>query len=946
MKNLKIILRKYVLNPLYVLAGYSLFLCTLYYENPFKNFPRPSLFILMALFLFLRFLDDTFDYEKDLLNDKAVVGKGALVTATVIFAVQIVLFSVFSADYLFVLLPVFCFIIYAFRLKFLKPLIVPSALALTVYYDFNFHPVNLLVLIIIQVLGIVFANLKKRSKEEYTLSQIGGKAYNLYKLNIKNTPEYFPIKTEYLNPPDEEKLKLIVKSFCKKNKLYAVRSSAVDEDSESNSFAGVHDTFLNVKKDDVLEKILEVVKSAQGEKALKYRKDNKLSTKDIKIAVLLQEMVDADYAGVLNTINPVTNNFSQTVISVTKGLGDKLVDGSVDGTMYYLEGKKKEVRGEDILCDKILNKLVKLADELRAKTERFQDCEFAVKNNRVYFLQSRAITTYDVNTRGMTLLIDNSNLIESYYGLTSPLTHSFAHEIYTKVYTQTCLLGKFSKKTMEALKPSLQNMLYSYEGKLYYNLNSWYRLTSLFPSKNSASYMESMMGVKASNKDYKKVKLGLLGMLKIGIILIHKLKNIDKLSDIFIEHFNQIVNPYYGKSLEGLKNEELRALYEAIDKKIVKEFTTPILNDIGVMIYFGRLKEKSRKYKNGDEILCEAVNNNGNVESAKSATEFVKITEYIKKDEKLKSEIEKKRVEELTKKYFEEENELSKMIRDYIQGYGPRVMNELKLETVTMIEEPSMIFTLLKDALKNPYQAAEIKTRVEIPPELKKLSLKAKHFIQNREKLRLRRTYIFSVIRNLFLAYGKNFQAQGLIDSYRDIFYLTKDEIFYGLKNNAGGKQEAGRTFAASASKQTYRDIISFRKKEDEINAKKPYYSRIAFFGDKVLPVSFINSKGLTGIPSGKGVIKEKVCVMETKDSTFIPGSIIVTKRTDPGWISLFPLAGGLIVEHGSMLSHSFVVAREMNLPCVVGVEGITQKLKTGDLVTLDALKGEITIES
>ena len=85
---------------------------------------------------------------------------------------------------------------------------------------------------------------------------------------------------------------------------------------------------------------------------------------------------------------------------------------------------------------------------------------------------------------------------------------------------------------------------------------------------------------------------------------------------------------------------------------------------------------------------------------------------------------------------------------------------------------------------------------------------------------------------------------------------------------------------------------------------------------------------------------------METKDSNFIPGSIIVTKRTDPGWISLFPLAGGLIVEHGSMLSHSFVVAREMNLPCVVGVEGITRMLKTGDVVTLDALKGEITIES
>ena len=75
-------------------------------------------------------------------------------------------------------------------------------------------------------------------------------------------------------------------------------------------------------------------------------------------------------------------------------------------------------------------------------------------------------------------------------------------------------------------------------------------------------------------------------------------------------------------------------------------------------------------------------------------------------------------------------------------------------------------------------------------------------------------------------------------------------------------------------------------------------------------------------------------------------GNIIVTKRTDPGWISLFPLTSGLIVEHGSMLSHSFVVAREMGIPAIVGVSNATNIIKNDDLITLDGVRGVIKIEN
>ena len=85
---------------------------------------------------------------------------------------------------------------------------------------------------------------------------------------------------------------------------------------------------------------------------------------------------------------------------------------------------------------------------------------------------------------------------------------------------------------------------------------------------------------------------------------------------------------------------------------------------------------------------------------------------------------------------------------------------------------------------------------------------------------------------------------------------------------------------------------------------------------------------------------------MNTNKDYLDKGNIIVTKRTDPGWISLFPLASGLVVEHGSMLSHSFVVAREMGLPAIVGVHDATKVIKTGDVITLDGVKGVVIIEN
>ncbi|MBE6635564.1 MAG: hypothetical protein E7617_05125 [Ruminococcaceae bacterium] len=760
-----------------------------------------------------------------------------------------------------------------------------------------------------------------------SIDDIGGKAFALLSLNVRNTPPLVVVPASYFEEEEalNEKLQQELKSTLDEKKLYAVRSSAIDEDSGKASFAGIHNSFLNVSASDVYKHIQKVYESAFSNVAIEYRRANGIRTDNIKIAVIIQEMVDADFAGVAFTVNPVTNNPDEIVIAVTEGLGEKLVDGSVSGSTYTVNGKTVTVKGADILSKKQLRSVLNTVREVAEKTDCFQDIEFALKGNKTFFLQARPIIAYsEIDPHNRTLLIDNANIIESYFGVTSPLTFSFAKDVYRDVYTATLRYGRIRSKIINALSPSLSEMLYMHEGRIYYNMKSWYHVTSIFPFKSSTSYMENMMGVKSGTNDFKRVKMNAFDMLSLGVAFLDKLRRIDFLSDRFEENFNRIVKPYYGREISG-SNDELYRLFKTIENDIVKEFAVPIVNDCAVMIYFGILREKAKKIGISPEELNKYISNQGDVKSVGSASELIKIIEYINENAQMKEDFEKLGAEALAEKYYYD-SPISEALKDYMMSYGARVRDELKLETVTMIEDPQILFRLIKDSLNTQHRTASYDAAV-VPKKIRRLAEKTRKFIKNRERLRLKRTYIYSVVRNIFLAYGRNYCVAGRIDSPRDIFYLTKNEIFSGEGD--------------------FRALISVRRAEEEQNIKKPTYNRIVFYGDIALPIQQgKQGEGLCGIPSGNGVVRANVSLMRTADDHLKQGNIILTERTDPGWITLFPKASGLIVEHGSMLSHSFVVARELNLPAVVGVENATSVIPNGAIVTLDGTKGEITVEN
>ncbi|MCL2847487.1 MAG: PEP-utilizing enzyme [Firmicutes bacterium] len=331
--------------------------------------------------------------------------------------------------------------------------------------------------------------------------------------------------------------------------------------------------------------------------------------------------------------------------------------------------------------------------------------------------------------------------------------------------------------------------------------------------------------------------------------------------------------------------------------------------------------------------------NLGGVESALSVDMFLDIAEMIKADESIKNDFENLQSRQLFDKYHND-SVLSESIKAYISKFGARVCDELKFETITMIQEPILLYDLLKAQIQNSFSRHKLeKEEVSIPNMSKRqkkkflaLTKKTAYFIRNRERLRLTRTHTFSAIRNILLRLGDLFFEEGLIDDRQDIFYLTKQEVF----SLVGGKKV-----------ESIQKIVGQRKSEYEADIGIELPDRMVFFGEERLDVlsrSGGSGGNLTGIPSGAGKVTGKIKLVLDPKNADINGEIILAKRTDPGWITLFPLCSGLIVEYGSVLSHSAVVAREMGIPAVVGLKGATSLIKDGAVVTLDAIKGEVIV--
>lgn len=234
--------------------------------------------------------------------------------------------------------------------------------------------------------------LKDIKREEVNL--FGGKATNLGFLikNGFNVPEGFCISSQITKINKKIKTEIISR-FKKLKSTVAVRSSATAEDAKNTSFAGQFDTFLNVKNEkELFKSIQKCWKSINSKRAISYLKNKKI--KSVRMAVIIQKMVNADFAGVIFTIDPIYKKY--TLIEIVKGIGNKLVSGEVIPNAYRVNKKNLKIvnKTEVFKLDEFfIKEISKIALKIELLYNFPQDIEFSIKNNKIYILQSRPITT-------------------------------------------------------------------------------------------------------------------------------------------------------------------------------------------------------------------------------------------------------------------------------------------------------------------------------------------------------------------------------------------------------------------------------------------------------------------------------------------------------------------------------------------------------------------------
>ena len=490
-------------------------------------------------------------------------------------------------------------------------------------------------------------------KEEDLISNycIGGKAKNLFRLLSlgMNVPEFIVIPQEVLQSlitdefADNNRDKIIssinqINISCNEienivnefpgTKYFAVRSSAIDEDGEAFSFAGQFESFLFVREDTLAEKIKSVWKSAFSNRVFEYRKANNIN-QQFGLAVIVQRMIDAETSGVAFGINPVTGNTNEKFISSVFGLGEGIVSGELNADNFIVsDGKitsqlaekthkvaaglngstekvlvKKEQQKLSSLNNKQVFELAETLDKLFQEYKKPQDIEFAFKDGQLYILQTRAITTAQkFNHKNENYILwDNSNIIESYPGVTTPLTFSFISKSYEKAYKLFSGYMGVTAKTIKQNEKVFANTLGLINGRVYYNLKTWYHMLAMLPGYSvNARFMEKMMGVKERFDIPETYRLSKgkawLNIIKMAAGMYQRFLTLPQKGKEFTTLLHRTISKYKSIHLEEKSAVELMQLYISFEDTLLNEWKAPLLNDFFAMIWFGLLQKRCEKY--------------------------------------------------------------------------------------------------------------------------------------------------------------------------------------------------------------------------------------------------------------------------------------------------------------------------------------------------------------
>jgi pyruvate,water dikinase len=755
----------------------------------------------------------------------------------------------------------------------------------------------------------------------------------LYKLG-------FPVPNGFIIMPNgfdgdklkDETKKLIennLKLLSVKNKTgkYAIRSSAIEEDSEQASFAGEFETVLGViTKNEVLQAIEKVHKSRQSNRVKSYYQQiNKEENEDI--AVIVQELINPTFSGVIFTADPITGNRSIMVGNYIHGLGEKLVGGKENPLEFTFNKQRGSYSGPSDLKKKSKN-LFQLATKLETLFGP-QDIEFAITKNKVFILQTRPITTLKLHNPlkgewNFSLLGDflwsSTNSSEAFSEVMTPLTWS--------------VFSYYYEKTTPFKAKKLPSSIGNIGGRLYFNYSVMFSILSCaFGQRRALNSLEMLLGeVPKELGMIPTLNISVLKRIRIGTSVLRKFYNVNRIKKE-VSNYLEKYDTELERSINQIeKTETLEALKflwkTSFEPAGIEGYKMVLATGGDVFLLMSQLSEELSKLLNEADINILLSHLGG--KNLASLGPLIGLSK-VKRGEISKEEYYEKYGH---RGYAEGEfsiprpREIPNWLEEQLQIYSNSELNNI---------------TKLMSKQEEDYKSILEKLYANFPKKAKKIEKKLEKLYNasiTREEVRSKTAKAAIPLRLFLTKIGK---LTGLQD---DIYFLTLEEMI---------------------EKRDYEDLKELIEKRKEIYHKQksiePYPTFIRGFFD---PNEWINnpdrrtdvfnsyqqtipqdySEVITGFPGAAGIREGVVRFLKSPEEGHMlkTGEILVARATNIGWTILFPKVSAIITDIGAPLSHAAIVARELGIPAVVGCRNATMRLRTGMRVKVDGEKGMIHI--
>ncbi len=752
-----------------------------------------------------------------------------------------------------------------------------------------------------------------------------------------------------------------LESFLEKSTsdYFAVRSSCSAEDGKNHSFAGLFDSYLNVPRSELNERIRDVVSSIHSERVRKYRESNNIDSV-LTMSVVIQEMVFGEWSGVAFSRHPISSN-GHIYLESCPGLGHNVVDGKFTPVQVSVDrfGKVLKIAGPDLIEGQVFNngtlQGIKLEKEkwpskagqavldcllrLEAELGYPVDIEWTFFDGEFYLLQCRPITTEYSKLSVYT----DFNIIESYPGTLSQLSYEFVRKSYERVFNEAIELFGFSDSRRNSVKSVTPDLVELHQGHIYYNLNNYYYVLDNLPGSGHRVSWHKMIGG------------GVLPWVEVNKVIpwtfLEYIKLFLNLSYRFPQWFF-IVKSFSKKSNKAIQlmNEESKRLssYPELMKcaekysRLTRSWGWTVLNDLLIMVFTKRVETLNIK-SNLDISIQEFLKTDSNLESIRPLQALQRLKSSIGDvEELLSNHSDVFKSYERVQAFLKQENpRWAADLDSFMDEFGDRCFEELKLESLSFRQNPRLLLEILKSYEVNVKPKGEIK-----PNSTRKfpswISLKLlRKSVKFREELRLQRGLAFGWLRNtLYSAYKSFLKEYGVVEfTFKDFLNLSfeehrrfiKGEIFLEEFFNKGKSRSQVRD--ADYPSQFYlsesEGLIDWQNRCDK--STKETKDLLAH---------------MSGLGASKGVVRGVALVVESPTEVFnavnLQEKILVTRTTDPAWVYLMSQCCGLVSEKGSLLSHTAIIGRELEIPTVVSAEGVLQNIASGDLIEIDGSSGRI----